>query len=445
MAARIEDVPPDVLPFYDAMSDRLLWTMSDGDFVVVNGPVKERFLSYLCGVLSVDPESIYVRSLRYDGMPSWYPRDNPALMKELHNAVGGGGAACWSVECYIRDRAIVQWERALGLDDASSDVFADGMAELMNTKSVFRAIARSSGVPIAEGRVAVRGEELCDVVVDLLAVTGAVIVKQDQNSGGDGNAVLTLDRDIAGLGARDRVVVKSRDRTRVAEALDSVGLGPPRVVPKGCGPAKLVVETYHPRASAYYVEIDVPSTGPVRVRNHGLMRMLPLWVGFEIPAHDLTAEETDRMCALAVRLGTAAQSVGYHGLMNCDAIRTEEGRLLFSEFNGRAGGATHLDTLCRRLLGEHFLDEFVLLSRCSVPSPAFTELLAIMDREALHFDPDRKAGVLVVQDNTAQTGTIEYLVIGQDLAQAHGFEERFAAAIATDGRDTGGRDGAACA
>jgi hypothetical protein len=146
------------------------------------------------------------------------------------------------------------------------------------------------------------------------------------------------------------------------------------------------------------------------------------------------------MCALAVRLGTAARSAGYHGLMNCDAIITEDGRLLFSEFNGRAGGASHLDTLCRRLLGEDFLDEFVLLSQCSVPSPGFEELLGVLDREDLHFDPGRKAGILVLQDNTAHTGTIEYLAIGHDLAQATEFEKAFQAAMGASRRG-----GVACA
>jgi hypothetical protein len=425
MAARLQDIPEDVAPYYDAMADRLLWTLAGGDIAVVPGPVKKDFLSYMCDILGLRPDSISVLSLTdYESM-SWYPGHNPSLVADLLARVKRPRPDNdWQVTCYIRDRDIVGWERVLGVSDASSDVFAQNMAELMNTKSVFRALAGSAGFQIADGRVVTCGDELYDAVTELLAVTGAVIVKQDQNSGGDGNVFVTLDPGIRGDGARWSVQVAGLEGAVIKNALTEVGLGDKPDPPAGCAPAKYIVEVFHPHSLSFYVELDVPREGPPRVCNYGDLRMTPLWSGFEIPARLLTEGQRSQLCTQAQLLAGLAQSLGYAGPLDCDAIVTPEGRLILNEFNGRAGGATHMDALCRRLLGVDYLDKVVLLTRNSVPSPEFHKLMPLLHDDSLHFQRQRGAGIIITQDNTLETGTIEYIAIGRTRDEAAAYEQR---------------------
>lgn len=425
MAARPQDIPEDVAPYYDAMADRLLWTLTEGDIAVVPGPIKKDFLFYMCEVLGLRPNSISVLSLSDYDSASWYPGHNPGLLADLRMRMNRPQLGTdWHVSCYIRDRDIMRWEAVLGVSDVSSDAFAQNMAELMNTKSVFRVLAHSAGFPIAEGRVVTRGDELYDAVTELLAVTGGVIVKQDQNSGGDGNVFVTLDPNLRGAGARWSVQVTSAESAVIRNALAEVGLGDQPDSPGGCAPAKYIVEVYHPDALSFYAELDVPREAPPRLCNYGDLRMTPLWSGFEIPSFRLSAVQREKLCTQARQLAGLAQSIGYAGHLDCDAILNRDGELIFNEFNGRAGGATHMDALCQRLLGPDYLDNTVLLTQNSVRSPEFYRLMLLLDADALHFRREQGAGIIITQDNTAETGTIEYIAIGRTRDEAAAYEQR---------------------
>ena len=425
MAARPDDIPDDVAPYYDAMADRLLWTLGPGDVAVVPGPVNHRFLSYMCDLLGFDSEQLTTLSLTDHASSSWYPGANPKLVAEVLDATDRlGRDQDWRVTCYIRDRHIVAWERALGMTDAASAAFAENVAEMLNTKSVFRAVARAAGFPIAGGRVVAGGAELIDAVTELLATTGVVIVKQDMNSGGDGNVVVTRPGRGSGAvpGARSVLTVDGPGREDVERALSGRHLADPADAPVGYGPAAYVVEVFHPRSPSFYVEMEVPRDGPVRLSNYGESRMTPLWSGFEIPPRTLGAEHTRQLCTGARQLAELSRSFGYVGNLDCDAIITEDDEMIFNEFNGRVGGATHIDALCGRILGPDYLDEKVLLTQNAVPSPGFDDLMRRLDAALLHFDRGRGAGVIIAQDNTAATATVEYVVVGRTRDEAVEYE-----------------------
>jgi hypothetical protein len=385
MAARLDDIPEAVAPYYDAMADRLLWTLNDGDAAVTPGPVKKDFLAYLFNVLDLCPDSISVLSLTDYDSSSWYPEHNPRLVADLFAWVGRSQSSDeWSVSCYIRDRDIVRWEVILGMSDASSYLFAQNLAELMNTKSAFRLLAGAAGFPIAEGRVVSRGAEMHDTIRELLAVTGSVIVKQDQNSGGDGNVLVTMDPDACDAGTRQSVQVSGPEPAVIRKALATVGLRDSPVLPAGSAPAKYVVEVFHSHALSFYAELDIPRDAAPRLCNYGDLRMSPLWSGFEIPSRLLTTTQQAELCAQSMALASLAQSLGYCGRFDCDVILTRDGRFIVNEFNGRVGGATHIDVLCERLIGPGYLDEVVLLTRNSVPSPRFHELMLLLEDHSLH-------------------------------------------------------------
>lgn len=431
LVARPGDIPQETAPFYEAWADRLLWTLDTGDLAVVPGPTKPAFLDYLCGVLRLDRRSLRVLSLRDQAAASWWPRHNPSLVAQLRDEMAASDSrANWSISSYIRDRDIVEWERVLLVEASQPDAFTENVGELMNTKSLFRCVARAARIPIAEGRVAAPGDELVDAVADMLKVTGAVMVKQDQNSGGDGNLLVAIDPPTRSDGAAGVVVVAGLDRTAVASAVEAHGLHEPPAVPAGCSPAKLVVEVYHPDARSFYVELHIPRDSSPQVHNFGSLRMSPQWSGFEIPARGISAGQQAALLEQAVELARSAQRAGYFGFMNVDAIVTRDGELIINEFNGRAGGATHLHEICRRLVGDSYLHDVVIVTRNGVPClPSFDQLLHDLQADGTTFSDERGSGVIVLQDNTRATGTIEYMSIGESVEVALHFERRLESAL----------------
>ncbi|MGW5354609.1 preATP grasp domain-containing protein [Streptomyces sp. NPDC004031] len=426
MVARPEDIPPDVRPFYDVIGDRLLWTLGRGDVAVVPGPVNKDFLAYLAGTLGLLPEEFTVLSLRDYGGTGWYPGDRPELAAELRSVVerSGLGPDRWTVGCYLHDRDIAGWQRALGLDPGPAEVFAQNMVELVNTKSVFRAMAVAAGVPVPEGLVVDPGPELVDAVADLLPRTGSVIVKQDQNSGGDGNVLVTTDPDVVGLGAYRVLRLDAPGREAVRAALDGIGLAGAPALPRYTCAARIVVEVYHPHARTLSSEVYVPAyTAPVLL-NYGHMRMEPVWKGYVFPPQDLPGPLHAALCADSQQIALLAQRLGYQGLMNIDAVVDPAGRMLFTEFNGRAGGATNIDVMARRLVGEDYLRSHVVMSHNALPARSLAVLLDHLAEQDLLFAPERRSGVVVATDSSATTGTVEIVSFGTDRRQAEELETR---------------------
>jgi biotin carboxylase len=309
------------------------------------------------------------------------------------------------------------WERVLGIGTQESARFAQGTAELVNSKSVFRSLAAAWGVPVAEGRVVDRGPELVDCVSELLGRTGAVIVKQDVNSGGDGNVLVTTFDDCEQVGAYYVVQLASADRGTAAEGLGSFGLTSTAELPAGSSPARSIVEVYHPSSRALSAEVSVPRTGAPRLLSYSDLRMTETWMGSIYPPQDLAPGLHANLGAYVQQIAILAQQLGYYGPMNIDAIVNSSGELMFTEFNGRIGGTSGIDAIGRRVLGEDYFDRYVLASQIEVPSPAFNVLTKVLNERGLLFKRGSECGVVIYNDATDEKGTVEYIVVGRDWAQ----------------------------
>ncbi|MFV2110199.1 peptide ligase PGM1-related protein [Micromonospora sp. LOL_015] len=296
-------------------------------------------------------------------------------------AARGDGANRWRLECYIHDRDIASWERLLGIGAEDSVRFAQGTAELVNSKSVFRSMATACGIPVAEGRVVDRGPELVDGVSELLARTGAVIVKQDVNAGGDGNIPLTAVEGGKEACAHYVVHLAATDPVTVASALEPFGLTALPDLPAGASLARNVIEVYQESARELSADTTVPRTG-------------------------------------------APTLMSYYGPMNIDAIVTRSGELLFNEFNGRVGGTTGIDMIGRQLLGQDYLDHHVLVSRIDVPAPGSDIFVKALTEQGLLFTRGSEQGVVIYNDTTEETGTVEYVVVGRSWAETSRAEEQ---------------------
>ncbi|MEV6557474.1 peptide ligase PGM1-related protein [Nocardia sp. NPDC051756] len=426
MTARPDDLPPIPRRGCDIEAARMLWSLAADDIAVIPGPIDKGFLNYLADLLGLSGAVPAVLSMQdYRGI-KWYPHDNAELVAEVRNLLDASGfhRRDWTVASYIRDRDVAHWERLLGLDTDAAP-YAQDLASLVNSKAVFRALALAAGTPVPEGYAVDAGPELVDTVLELIGRTGSVIVKQDQNSGGLGNTLITTDADLTGFGAAQVLRLDgdlAADLPRALHDHDLV-LGDSLDLPRGMAPAKFIVEVYQPDSRSLSSELCIPAAGAPVLRNYGEMRMEPRWSGFVLPPQDLPATVHAQFCADSQQIALSAQRLGYHGLINIDAIVGADHRLTYTEFNGRAGGVTNIDTIGRRLIGEDYLHHRVLLTRNGLRVPRITEFAEHLVRAGLHFDAARGCGIVVGTDDPV-TGAIEYVAIGRDRAEAERLEQQ---------------------
>lgn len=417
---------------HSAMSaTRLLALTGDDDLIVLPEPPAEDFLHYLNELLgrSLSLKNVIVPAQGGDEGLIWSYRalnDGDVARQLLDRA---GSLRGWELEAYFFDRPVLALADALGLDldERTAGFLRAGGAEAFNSKSVYRQIADAAGAPTAEGRVVSSADELADALRGLLDRTGRVIVKQDLNLGGAGNTVFTTANEDSAMGARTVVRIKRDD--------DLDGLArrwwPSIAVDRNtCA----VVEAYHPAAAVLYSELHVNGPGQApALLNFGEMRMEPVFIGFEIPTQRIGQFDLATMAAHSMSLAQLAGERGFPGYMNIDSLVTKDGRVLFTEVNGRMGACTHIDRLARDLVGPNYQRTHALLTRNRVEVPSFPAALTALRRAGLAFDHDTTTGVVIAAEGVATTGVLEYIVFGSDLDHARDLEARTQAVLGGTG------------
>jgi Pre ATP-grasp domain/PGM1 C-terminal domain len=401
-------------------AQRLSWALQDGDVLVSPTPPSDDLLDYVSGFTGLCPASVSIVT------PPQVPDDitlissdqlTTELLPDIKNALSA--APEWELFPYYFDRSLAWLARHLGLhvDPALLEFCLEGGSEDLNTKSSFRRIAASTGLPVPEGAVCSTGRQVLLAVQDLVGVTGELIVKQDVSASGGGNVVLTDSARTESVGARETLGFRSRrDLLEAASALWDRLTGPENRV--------LVVEAYHENTSSPYAEFRIPPDGRApRLTDHGDQRMEPLWVGFEIPPATLAAHQMAHLVSGATVAAGVARDRGYRGPINVDAIRTLDGRILFTEVNARIGGPTHIHALAERLLGPGYEDRNVVLTRNRVPAPPFRRALALLDAAGLLFLPGRGEGILLLIDDWARRGVTETMTVAPDRDRALRIEQ----------------------
>ncbi|HEX2051150.1 MAG TPA: peptide ligase PGM1-related protein [Actinomycetota bacterium] len=397
-------------------SQRLAWLMQDGDALVCPTPMSDAFMRYMGEINGVDTSTMHVIT------PDVYPDDitlvtfdvlsSPEMLDHVKRILPTSQQ--WDVKAYYFDRAVAWLAEHLGLDVEGGALPAlhEGCAETLNSKLYFRRIAAGHGVPVAEGAVCSTRAHMRVAIQDIFDVTGRVIVKQDLAAGGGGNVIVSRNEVESPSGSTEIVQVGGRDDLlRVADDLWDRLIGPRNTT--------LILEAYYDNVSTVYSELDIaPGAARPELLNYGDMRMEPLWVGFEIPTSTLGPYQLGEFLSVSMQLASIARDTGYRGKINCDALKTTDDRVVFTEINGRLGGCTHVHVVAQRLFGRDYGDRYTILTRNKVRCPPFERTLEILRERGLLLSPGDRHGVVILIEDEARRGIVEYMVAAPGRSEA---------------------------
>ncbi|WP_062205657.1 peptide ligase PGM1-related protein [Streptomyces sp. NBRC 109706] len=403
------------------LSCRLVWLMEPGDLLVSPQPISDAFLAYASRLRGVPVTSADI----IVPPPGDFGEDvltadrlrRARFTDELRVAVASRGLDHIVPYCYDQIIASLARDLGIGSHDASVAFCEAGGADLLNRKTVFRALCGGAGVPVAEGLVTRSVGEATDFVASFVDAGRSVIVKQDAHQGGHGNEILTPSADTVQLGAAVLTVVADRQAAekRLVEQW-------PRFSSNGRDP--VVIEHYLQDAISLGCEVDLAGEGAV-MRHTAEMRMTPVFDGLLIPPSSISAECDAEFSRYALELAGVVHAMGYRGLINIDGVAADDRRtVVLNEFNGRLGGSTHLHRIGRTLLGDDYLRRRHLISNNDLKVDSFPGAVAALERAGLAFDPERGEGVILTCDHTAQSGALEYCAVGADAATVGDQERR---------------------
>lgn len=425
------DMPPEIHALSSMCCDRLLVMADSDDLIVLPHSVTDAYLDYVGTLLGrtlsrrnvVVPPGGDQRQLILNDA-SLNSGSVAAQIRERAGDLTG-----WQMEAYFLDRPVMALSDELGIPLAGIDAATDqvcrdylrcGGAETFNSKVLFRQLAATVGAPVPSGRVASSEQELAVALRVLLPDTGRVIVKQDINSGGAGNTVVTR-YDESTLTGASRVLQTSAE---TAEEFAAVAAELWPLVARQRN-VRVVAEAYHQAAHVYYSELWVPGpAGAPRLLNFGEMRMEPTFIGFEIPGQQMLPADLGDMSAHSMNLAREAGRRGFVGYINIDSITTVDGRLFFNEVNGRMGCCTNIDYLARVLVGEDYTRQRVVLTYNWIEVHDFAAAVSALRAAGAAFDPETKTGVIIAVEDVARCGAIDYMVIGLDVEHARELEKQ---------------------
>lgn len=386
------------------VANRMIWLVEEGDIVVLPSPPSDAFIQYVQRNTGVDFSTVKFIYAEQNAINSpiltFEVLFSSGIIKSLEEICVG--SRDFSLYPYFYDRSMAWLETHLKLESHATAFLLQGGGEIFNSKTEFRRLASSAGIPIATGQSCSSAYHLLAVVRDIQDETGIVMLKQDFNSGGDGNSIITNRADVTSVPGAQHVY-KFTDKYSLNKIVDDLWASQ-----TGGKNTNLVAEVYHPSKHIYFSDYEVTSK-KVEYLTHGEMRMEPLWVGFNIPG-SLPTGMTAKLIDGSTKLSLLTQSLGYVGMINYDAVFKEDGTPVFLEFNGRAGGTTHIHHVAKKLFGVDYMDTRHIITRNKVRCTHFYETLARLHDAGVLYDASTRIGLLVMTEDSERKGTMEYLI-----------------------------------
>ncbi|MEV6671890.1 peptide ligase PGM1-related protein [Streptomyces sp. NPDC051162] len=390
---------------------RALFFARDHDVLILPEAPDDSFVHYVTALTGTDRSTLAVITPPGAALTPATLTD-PAFRDRVRAALTGR-----TVDAVIPlhpDAAAVDLARGLGLLEAVAGhgFIAQGGGSLANSKAVFRALAAGTGTPVPDGTVCAAVESATGAVHALLEGGHPVIVKHEYRQATKGNEILSPYGGIAPRGAPRLTVLD--DRPAVAAYLrDHWG----RMTSDGRH--RLVVERYFPDSATVFAEFTLTDEG-IAAAGQGELLYEPGPSAQIMPVQTVPPELTAELLSGGRELCRALHAMGYRGTVSTDAIVTADGRLFFTEFNGRTTGSTHVYAeIGGRIVGPgHYPLHRVLLEHVAWPVPSFDRAVAALTEAGLAYRPGTRTGVVINTAFDTAYRDVCFCVVAEDLAGA---------------------------
>lgn len=417
---------PDFVSQIGRISARALWFAEAGDILVLPQMLSTVLLDYAARLQRRSRDSVTVIGFDIpDSQVRGLSRDellNPEMIFAIKAAMGR--RKDWSLLFYNATHDARELAEALGLADCEAvrPFIAEGGAEILNDKRMFRNLAAGREIPLAPGVTANGRAELERAIAKYLPLTDTVIVKQDRHQGGLGNIIVSRLVDGPKLGATDAFVL-GRDGS-LREICDRIWqkLGVH-------GQSMLVVESYCTPAIVFTSEFRcTPAHGRVEFLNWGQLRQAPTFDGLIMPP-SAPSYLGARFVSGATEIARLCTDLGYDGLINIDGLATDDGRIVFNEFNARLGACSHMHRIAETVAGPDYGDRLVMTS-FTMEHGCIERAFEILDAHGVAFRKDLDGGIVIGFGWPAEhRSQLEIITLAPDAERALQIEQRFVALL----------------
>ncbi len=399
---------------------RILWHIKDEDILVVPLAPDRGHLEYIADLIGVNYDSLQVIVAPMGEAHNLSPDriTHTALQHAVSEALGNRQLN--AVLPLTPDASVVTLARTLGLEHTvpGAPFASQGGGMIANSKSIFRAIAAGTGAPIPEGFVTQSLAEAGAIITDMLLLQNVpVIVKKDFAQGCRGNEVLSPVEGTLPNGGRRGLVLKNQAdiKNYLTENWNWLTTD---------GHHSVIIERYFPGSIAIFAEYNLADNG-VTFAGIGEMLARPIADGQVVPPLELSPTTIAEIVDQGHRLSSAVHAIGYRGNLSADAIVTPDGRVMFSEYNGRITGSTHIYSVVGEMIvGKEWMQKRILLERRGWSARSFQDAVNMLHKSGLAYNSVTKTGVVLTGTFIPARQVISYTIVAEDMPAALKLEEQ---------------------
>ncbi|MGW7587592.1 preATP grasp domain-containing protein [Streptomyces rubiginosohelvolus] len=389
-----------VLRQWAEQAPRKLWLTRPGDVLITPTPLSQSFQRYVFHRLGIPEESVDIITVPdTPNLPMATALTEHNLLDPLRTLVNSRPTARLLPTALDEAAAALASDLRIPVVPYETGVPRPGtlrVADAMNTKSGFRAVAQTLGLRLPQGRTCT-GAELQQVTSALLACHQQVVLKTDRSAGGHGLHFV------------------------------SRGDSPPQLPPPSPD-SRWVVEEYVEHTRAVSAQGHVSATR-VEVAYDGEMRMSGgSFAGYCSPLQDLPEKTREELTQWTLALGSHLAAEGYRGPYSLDAVSTHDGTLHALECNVRRTATTTAHAMVTRLTGGRRAAWSTGTATALVPK-SFDEAVNHLADAGLDFQPGDSEGVLFYADRPPDCRNWRYAALAPTHNRLTELEVRLAAAL----------------
>lgn len=398
---------------------RFLWLLEPGDAILLPKPPAKGFLSYLAKIKQIDPDTVHLIILenKHTSVNSASLSDQN-LIVYLRKIITSPSA--WNIHaCYFnREIAMLAEKLQLPINSEWKTLVESDFIRRANSKAKFRKISTSNHIPIPEGIVCSTQKGLVTSLQELLKITGQVIIKQEYNASGKGNIGISFNKNHHFAGVIKTIILKNDQCiNEIAYQLWTEHTNLQN--------SQLIIEVYYPNKGTFTAQFLSPPQGqePILL-SYSEIIMESRWVGVQIPPRALSLEQTKILITYSKQFACIMQERGYQGYLCCDAILTNDDKILFTEINVRPGAETHAYVLAQHLFGIGYEDKMIMLTRTGLKTNSFINTCKKLKDKNLLLNNGDDAGIVLLTVDDTDSKQFEYLVVAPDLKSAYALEKK---------------------